>query len=152
RSSDLWGLTADEHPAPPRRQPVPLAQLTHATLIGYCRYVDPETGQRCEIETVLAWIALQRRMRQRFPARLTAVGFSGWKHRYVREFFDGSQIRFAWFAKRAAREAGLASWGRKSDAALATRPSEWPVIRVEDGFLRSVGLGADLVRPASWVQ
>lgn len=26
-----------------------------------------------------------------------------------------------------------------------------PIIRVEDGFLRSVGLGAELTRPLSWV-
>src|SRR5690606_34105328 len=46
----------------------------------------------------------------------------------------------------------LASWGRKLDAALTDRPTDRPVIRVEDGFLRSVGLGADLIRPVSWVQ
>lgn len=147
-----WGLTQDDLPAPARRQPVPSNQLVHAALIGYCRYVDPETGQRCEVETVLAWLALQRRMRQRFPERITAVGFSRWKHGYVREFFDGSRVHFAWFAKRASQHDTVASWGRKKDAALQHRPSDKPVIRLEDGFLRSVGLGADLIRPVSWVQ
>ena len=147
-----WGLTADEQPAPARRHAVSLAQLTHAALIDYCRYVDPETGQRCEVETVLAWIALQRRMRQRFPERITAIGFSGWKHGFTRDFFYGSHLHFAWFAKRASQQDSLASWGRKLDAALVARPPEKPVIRVEDGFLRSVGLGADLIRPVSWVQ
>jgi capsular polysaccharide export protein len=32
---------------------------------------------------------------------------------------------------------------------LATLPN--PLIHVEDGFLRSVGLGADLIQPVSWV-
>jgi capsular polysaccharide export protein len=36
-------------------------------------------------------------------------------------------------------------WGRQP------APAGRPVIRLEDGFLRSVGLGADLVRPLSWV-
>ncbi|OZI48379.1 capsular polysaccharide biosynthesis protein [Bordetella genomosp. 4] len=148
-----WGLTHDEQLAPERRrQAVSLAQLTHAALIDYCRYVDPETGRRCEVETVLAWIALQRRMRQRFPEHITAVGFSGWKHGFVRDFFGGSRMHFTWFAKRASQHDSVASWGRKLDAALASRPPEKPVIRVEDGFLRSVGLGADLIRPVSWVQ
>ena len=147
-----WSLTRDEQPAPERRHAVPLAQLVHAALIDYCRYVDPETGRRCDVETVLAWIALQRRMRQRFPPRITAVGFSGWKHAFTRDFFNGSDLHFAWFAKRASQDDALASWGRKLDAALASRPADKPVIRVEDGFLRSVGLGADLIRPVSWVQ
>lgn len=147
-----WGLTLDQQPAPARRQVVPLAQLAHAALIGYCRYVDPETGRRCEVETVLAWIALQRRMRQRFAPHITAIGFSGWKHRFTRDFFGGSRLHFTWFAKRAAQHDHLASWGRKLDAVLTSRPTDKPVIRVEDGFLRSVGLGADLIRPVSWVQ
>jgi len=147
-----WGLTQDERPAPARRQSVSLEQLAHAALIDYSRYIDPETGRRCEVETVLAWLALQRHMRQRFPANITAVGFSGWKHGFVRDFFNGSRVRFAWFAQRARRQDCVASWGRKLDTALASRPPEKPVIRVEDGFLRSVGLGADLIRPVSWVQ
>lgn len=30
-------------------------------------------------------------------------------------------------------------------------PSQVSIVRIEDGFLRSVGLGADLTRPVSWV-
>jgi capsule polysaccharide export protein KpsC/LpsZ len=46
---------------------VPLPQLIHAALIDYPRYVDPTTGTRCEIETLLAWIASQRLMANRPP-------------------------------------------------------------------------------------
>lgn len=147
-----WGLTHDDKLPPERRCHVPLLQLIYAALIAYCRYVDPETGKRCEVETVLGWIALQRQMRQRFPESITAVGFSRWKHGYVRDFFYGSRMRFAWFTKQASQQSCIATWGRKSDAALEARPANKPVIRVEDGFLRSVGLGADLIRPISWVQ
>ncbi|MVW80532.1 capsular polysaccharide biosynthesis protein [Bordetella sp. 02P26C-1] len=147
-----WGLTSDAKPAPARRQTVSLLQLAHAVLIDYCRYVDPETGQRCDAEVVLAWLALQRRMRQRFPEQITAIGFSGWKHGYVREFFNGSRVKFSWFPRRVLHHDGLATWGCKRDSVLSQRSPAKPVIRVEDGFLRSVGLGADLVRPVSWVQ
>jgi capsular polysaccharide export protein len=147
-----WGLTADDKAAPSRRSAVALCQLVHAVLIDYCRYVDPETGQRCEVEAVLAWLALQRQMRQRFPEQISAVGFSGWKHGYVRQFFNGSHVKFSWFPRRVLNHDGVATWGCKRDAALSRRPANKPVIRVEDGFLRSVGLGADLIRPVSWVQ
>ena len=60
-----WGLTRDELPAPARRRPVSLESLVHAALVEYPRYLDPETGKRCEVERLIEWMGLQRRMRQR---------------------------------------------------------------------------------------
>ena len=60
-----WGLTVDELPAPPRRSMVTLEQLVHAALIGYPRYVDPETGARCEAERLLRWMAQWRRAQRK---------------------------------------------------------------------------------------
>ena len=34
---------------------------------------------------------------------------------------------------------------------MASWPKDVRILRLEDGFLRSVGLGADLIRPLSWV-
>jgi capsular polysaccharide export protein len=45
--------------------------------------------------------------------------------------------------------ATLAVWGRNPLA--GELPEGVKTLRLEDGFLRSVGLGADLVRPLSWV-
>lgn len=148
-----WGLTEDEFAAPVRRSPVPLVQLVHAALVDYPRYVDPETGRRCEVEIVLAWIGLQRRMRTRFGSSVQAIGFSGWKKKYVREFFAGSSIHFRRKPSPSVFAGTQAVWGRKYDMYFETVPSTGgTVVRVEDGFLRSVGLGADLTRPLSWVQ
>jgi capsular polysaccharide export protein len=144
-----WGLTGDELPAPERRQPVPLEHLVHAALIDYPRYVDPETGQRCEVETVLAHLALQRRLRARFPATVHAVGFSRWKRPIVHDYFFGSTVRFHRSPHAVPPGAMVAVWGRKPLA--GDLPSDCQLVRLEDGFLRSVGLGADLVRPLSWV-
>lgn len=148
-----WGLTHDDHAAMDRRGFASLENLIHATLIRYSRYIDPETGRRCEVESVLAWLALQRRMRQRFPAHITAVGFSAWKKPFVRDFFNGSHVRFVRSARGVPSEgSSVAVWGRRHDAALVKRQWDGEVVRLEDGFVRSVGLGADLIRPLSWVQ
>lgn len=144
-----WGLTTDELPPPGRRQPMPLEHLVHAALVDYPRYVDPETGLRCEVETVLAHLALQRHMRRRFPPHIHAAGFSRWKRPIVRSFFQGSQVKLVRKAEHAPAGATLAVWGRR--AVPAHHEQESRLIRLEDGFLRSVGLGADLVRPLSWV-
>ncbi|WP_053157566.1 capsular polysaccharide biosynthesis protein [Pseudomonas sp. P1.8] len=144
-----WGLTVDALPAPERRQRVSLEQLLHAALVEYPRYVDPETGAPCEPETVLKWLGLQRRMRSRLPQDLQMVGFSKWKQPLVLDFFNGSTIRFLGrFSRR--RIDPIITWGCQHDVPL-TRKIDNHLGRVEDGFLRSVGLGAKKTRPLSWV-
>lgn len=141
-----WGLTEDALPAPERRKSVPLKNLVHAALIEYPRYLDPETGERCQVERVLEHLALQRRMRERFPEQIYATGFSRWKKPIVRTFFQGSNVCFVNKAEKVPSGNTLAVWGRKDVA-----KNDLKVVRLEDGFLRSVGLGAELVRPLSWV-
>jgi len=140
-----WGLTQDALPCPERRRPVQLENLVHAALVDYPRYVDPETGQRCEPEQVIEWIGLQRKMRARFPKTLYAVGFSRWKKPIVRDYLQGSTVRFVRRSEKAPEDGTLVVWGP------GHRDEKRPVVRLEDGFLRSVGLGADLIRPLSWV-
>jgi capsular polysaccharide export protein len=144
-----WGLTEDELTAPERRRAVPLENLVHGALVEYPRYIDPETGRRCEVERVLDWMGLQRRLRERFSPELYALGFSCWKRPIVQAFFQGSRVRFVRRAQAVPAGATLAVWGRKPVS--GTLPSGVRMLRLEDGFLRSVGLGADLVRPLSWV-
>jgi capsular polysaccharide export protein len=144
-----WGLTQDELPAPDRRHPVQVENLAHAALLEYPRYIDPETGRRCEAERVIEWMGLQRRMRERFSAHIYALGFSIYKRPIVRRFFQGSTVRFIRKADAVPQGATLAVWGRNEHASI--HATEAKIIRLEDGFIRSVGLGADLVRPLSWV-
>jgi capsular polysaccharide export protein len=145
-----WGLTVDMLPAPSRRRPVALEDLVQAALVEYSRYRHPETGKACEVEEIVDWLALQRRMRERFPVTLYAAGFSLRKRRFVRDFLQGSKVRFVRDAERAPPEAALVLWGRRPAPAASQSGANRLVIRFEDGFLRSVGLGAGLVRPLSW--
>ncbi|HEX7035941.1 MAG TPA: capsular polysaccharide biosynthesis protein, partial [Pseudomonadales bacterium] len=140
-----WGLTEDTVPAPERRGQATLEKLAYAALIAYPRYVHPETGERCDAEDVLAHLALQRRMRQRLPETVYAAGFSPYKRPLVRRFCGGSEVRFVRSPEAAPAEPPLLVWGTRPV------PDHPRVIRLEDGFLRSVGLGADLIRPISWV-
>lgn len=141
-----WGLTKDDMPSPTRRGNVQLEHLVHAALIEYPCYVHPETAMRSEPEEIIEWLALQRRMRCRFPRFVHAVGFSYTKRPVVRAFFQGSTVRFVRRAADAPEDATLVVWGR------GDTKEKRSIIRLEDAFLRSVGLGADLVRPLSLVQ
>lgn len=144
-----WGLTQDDIGAPERRCAVSLADLVHAALVDYPRYIDPETGRHCEPERLIEWMGLQRRMRERFSVEVFALGFSRWKKPIVSDFFQGSAVHFVEQADVVPANATLAVWGRKPVAGKIA--GDVRLIRLEDGFLRSVGLGADLVRPLSWV-
>jgi capsular polysaccharide export protein len=143
-----WGLTEDDLPAPQRRGTASLEQLVHAALIKYPRYIDRERQVQCEAETVMEHIGLQRRMMFRFPGQIFALGFSRWKHPHLRRFLSGSEINFGKRPADMHEGATVAVWGNDlpTDA-----PASVKFLQVEDGFLRSSGLGADLVQPLSWV-
>lgn len=143
-----WGLSRDELPAPSRRHPASLHDLVHAALVQYPRYIDPETGSRCGVERLMEHLGLQRRLRERFPPQVHALSFSRWKKPIVRAYFGGSEVHFLRDAAKLPPGATVCVWGRR-EVPAAVAPEQ--VVRLEDGFLRSVGLGAELVRPLSWV-
>jgi capsular polysaccharide export protein len=145
-----WRLTEDNARAPQGRSQTTLEALIHAALVEYPRYVDPETGERCEVERVIEHISLQRRMRSRFPENICAIGFSRWKRPLARAFMAGSNVTFVGhFGKVPSSAQAIAVWGSKQ--ITSSTAAGRPLIRVEDGFLRSVGLGAEFARPLSWV-
>lgn len=79
-----------------------------------------------------------------------AYGLPRWKHPVVRQCFPGRKVVFLRHGSHVPSSAAcLALWGMApvpEGVSAGTR-----ILRIEDGFLRSVGLGADLVRPLSWV-
>lgn len=111
-----------------------------------------------------AWF---RRSVKAGSAEAFAVGFEAWKKAVLRDFLGGIQIHFVGPKSRILRTtlessrdlsvSGLKSkspstlirWGYRHDFLARRWPG--PVLQVEDGFLRSVGLGGDLHRPLSWV-
>ncbi len=140
------GLTRDAVPAPPWRQAIDLPRLVHAALLRYPRYLDPVTAMPCEAERVLEHLSLQRRLRAELPPVVEALGFSAWKRPLLRDFMAGTELVFRRRVAQVGADRPLVLWG----ASPAPRQSP-RVLRVEDGFLRSVGLGAELARPLSWV-
>lgn len=78
-----------------------------------------------------------------------ALDFSFWKRAAVRQCFPSARVTFVSRVGQVPKGAMLVVWGSKPvPQSLA---SDVKIVRVEDGYLRSVGLGADLIRPVSWV-
>jgi capsular polysaccharide export protein len=78
-----------------------------------------------------------------------ALGISLRKRRIVRRFLTGCEVRFIRELKAAPPDATLAVWGTPELEAVELEKRH--VLRIEDGFLRSVGLGAELTEPLSLV-
>jgi capsular polysaccharide export protein len=86
---------------------------------------------------------------RRLPKQVFAHGFSYRKRAIVRRFVGDVEVYFISNVRRLRPDSALLLWGSKPvPAGLAAGVR---VIRIEDGFLRSVGLGADLIHPVSWV-
>ena len=85
---------------------------------------------------------------------LYALGFSFRKRSLVRQFLNCPSIRFVRHDRHIPDGATVAVWA-SGPYGIRWTPiggtQRFRRIFLEDGFLRSVGLGADLVRPLSWV-
>ncbi|AOA59202.1 capsular polysaccharide biosynthesis protein [Acinetobacter larvae] len=150
-----WGLTDDQH-APlhilkgRRQQARSLAQLFDCAYLQYARYVSPITGQPCTLEQILAILIPNIQAQTTLPSALQAYGFSRWKREFIRAYlaFPQTQVRFHCFLKPKKTQQ-IVAWGKKAKALKAQGYSK--VCTVEDGFIRSLGLGAALIRPYALV-
>ncbi|MEA1072014.1 beta-3-deoxy-D-manno-oct-2-ulosonic acid transferase [Sphingomonas sp. LY160] len=124
-----------------------------AAAVDGLSYRNPFDGQLATLAEIIALCAFWREMIDSNRGLVAAMGFAGWKRKTVRpllwpgladlpftrsaaDLAPGSNVA-VWRSRLSPREKGeLASAGAK-------------LVEVEDGFIRSVGLGADCVPPLS---
>ena len=147
-----WGLTADENPCPRRARKLTRAQLFAAAMILYPVWYDPFRDALCDLETAISVLEAEARAWREDHLGHIASGMRLWKRKPLQQvfgrqkplIFEDDPARAS--ARAAATGRGLLVWAGKEDAA-----HQGQVRRVEDGFLRSRGLGANLVPPLSLV-
>jgi len=147
-----WGLTEDLHPlALPRRgRPLTRAQMFAAAMILYPKWYDPFRDRLCELEDAIAFLEARSQAWREDQSGWTASGMRLWKRKPLQGFF-GSQKRIIFDDDqgRAARKA--MSTGRRHMCWAGKATPGTGTVQIEDGFLRSRGLGAELVPPLSLV-
>ena len=121
---------------------------------------DPFTGEASTLDTAMELLGLWRTSLDANRNIVAACGMAWWKRQEIRRFLWHPERRFSIVrnplgALRIARRAGgaVAIWPSRVSPALvaAARAQGTALVRVEDGFVRSVGLGVDLVPPSSVV-
>lgn len=159
-----WGLSDDRVQAPLRRnRTLSIEELFAGAYILYAKYIDAYTGQNTTLKRVLPQINTLKNARlNECKKQKFLFGFSVWKRKFMRPFLGENLNYISVFSKnplKSALKAGLDTnslvyiWGKKEYLELQKWCDENSVniIRVEDGFIRSVGLGSDLTRPYSLV-
>ena len=150
-----WGLTQDQNPVARRQRILSRAQLFAATMILYPKWYDPYRDRLCQLEDAIATLDSQVKAWRTEHTGFVAVNMRLWKRKQLQKMFGREKkLRFQNDPTRAvtlaqADKRKLLVWASTEPAALAS--SGVPVLRVEDGFLRSRGLGAELIAPLSLV-
>ncbi|WP_350561443.1 capsular polysaccharide biosynthesis protein [Psychrobacter sp. CAL346-MNA-CIBAN-0220] len=156
---------------------VSLEMLFYSAYIDYSHYVDPATKQACDIDTAIEWLLTNRYWQTYLAGALTVYEFSRWKLPFVKAFVD--LPRTSLFIKPKPRlknllhpdhfrvnyQQPLLVWGLAKRQQLQKRLQKPlqkqttmpqlavvpPIYCMEDGFIRSNGLGATLLAPLSVV-
>lgn len=150
-----WGLSEDRAaPLPRRGRTLSVTQLVMATLVRYPIWYDPYRDCLSEPETVITALAAQARAYTEDAAGSIALGMRLWKRASIARFFGDGPVQFTSssdHAHRLARKTGrpILAWGARGQPGTDGLP---PRIGVEDGFIRSRGLGANLVPALSLVR
>lgn len=143
-----WGLTVDEDVFARRRRPLSRSQLFAAAMLLYPHWFDPYADAAGYFEDALGAIEAQTRAWREDKNGWVATGMRLWKRGSLQRSF-GSQrpviyqdnhVKACEIAQKSGRK--VMEWASKAGP---------DTVRIEDGFLRSRGLGAALVPPMSLV-
>ncbi|MFN4058079.1 MAG: capsular polysaccharide biosynthesis protein [Roseinatronobacter sp.] len=135
-----WGLTDDQIPHPRRRRKLTRTQLFAGAMLLYPRWFDPNRGRLCSFGEALDHLeALVRAWREDRGGHV-GLNMRAWKRGHLQAMFgQWKPVRFQPMADRP-----VMVWG--------AAPAPEGTARLEDGFLRSRGLGAELTPPLSLIR
>ena len=155
-----WGLTDDRMDCPRRTARCSLEALVSGIYLRYPRYLSPLDGAPCQALDVAHLLAARRERDTETAGVNHILGVHRWKDFHVEPFVKGRRSRITYTmdpdeALRRQRQEGgrIIIWASREPEGFDVRCAAQgaSLVRMEDGFLRSVGLGANLEPPSSLV-
>ncbi len=168
-----WGLTDDRSTITRRTQQRSIDEMFYATHIALARYCNPTSGELWKLHECLEHVELQQSMFARNALHFKCVGIKPWKQKYLRQYLrspDGSVSFLSDSQTEREPETGPEPLENANNVTEKTVSLTWSyrafgdiradaeqavngraLYRIEDGFLRSAGLGSDFNAPASLV-
>ncbi len=159
-----WGLTDDRIECSRRKRNLSLTEVFAASYILYPKYNNPYSKQSSDIIDTIYTINRFKKIEKKRKNKLFLFGFSKWKHKFILPYLKEFDFEKVYFVNsnlklyfEYARKFGLNEnssiyiWGAKMFPKIENfaNKNKIKIVRVEDGFIRSVGLGSDLTRPLS---
>lgn len=147
-----WGLSHDRTPPPRRGRVLTRNQLFAGAMILAPTWYDPCRDRLCSFEEALDQLEAELRAFRQDRKGHVAAGMRAWKRQRLQAFFGRQKPLIFKSNPQAAVETAsrlnrpLLIWAGAEPEGFSA-----PCLRVEDGFLRSRGLGAELVPPLSLV-
>ena len=146
-----WGLSKDRKPITGRTRILSRAQLFAAAMILYPIWYDPYRDRLCALEDVLDILEAQSRAWRDDHRGWVACGIRLWKRPHLQSIFGRSKRII--FQNNLAKAHHTSTRHQRNLMVWASGHQDlaFPTNRIEDGFLRSRGLGATLTPPLSLV-
>ncbi len=138
-----WGLTEDAFPVQRRQRRLTRAQLFAAAMLLYPKWYDPVLDRLCSYEDAAESLFEQTRAWRADRRGYVASGIRLWKRRALNKNFG--RYKALRFKETPRSDRPWMIWASKASDA------HQGALHVEDGFLRSKGLGAALTPAASLV-
>jgi len=151
-----WGLTDDQQSCPRRSRALSAEQLFAAAMLRYCTWVDIASNRICSFEAAAGSLLARAKLHWQSETPTVAVGMRNWKRPQMTRFlgkprFENNPVKAAQIA--AAKAGRVVVWASQNsyDLQTACANAGVPLWQIEDGFLRSRGLGAALTPAESVV-
>lgn len=136
-----------------------MLQLFAAAYLQYSRYLNPNTGEAGNLFDVIDYLATVKRKNDKLRGELYCVGMSLWKRAVAKPFFNVPSCRLKFISStqklagvKLSDDTRILAWGNGKEAIVRfAEQHHIPLLPREDGFIRSVGLGSNLVPPLSLV-
>lgn len=148
-----WGLTEDRMPPPRRQRKLTKVQLFAAAMLLAPTWYDPARDRLCQLEDVIDQLEAEVRAYREDYRGYIGAGMRLWKRRALQAFFGRHKaMRFKDPVEKATHRARVEGRDLLIWASGAPDPRPAGAMVLEDGLLRSRGLGAALTPPLSLVR
>ncbi len=143
-----WGITTDFKKLERRTERRSVAEIFIAMMFQFTKYINPFTGEIGRLENLLEYISLQKRHFNNREVVLYKTKF--WKKVSLSRFLNFKKTKFVFCSKKIKeyKDELVATWGVENYQDIKDLNHQ---CCVEDGFVRSVGLGSDIQEPISLV-
>lgn len=133
--------------------PLDPIQIVQQHVLGAGQYRDPFSGEACDAPAIIRLLGFWRKLIDDNRGIAAGLGFAFWKQDTVAPLLwsGGNPVPFVHRPPPLPPGSRIAVWKSRTapDVLQVLETSGLPVTEVEDGFIRSAGLGADCVPPLS---